>query len=466
MRIAAASDWRPRPGTLIDWVPTPETVAAASTAPTHAVGPSFLQRDHINTVVAERAAGTEHRAFTCVTVPVAEPLDVERMTFALNGFLRDHEGWRSTFDTAGDDIVRRVVDATNITVVPLIAEGSDAATHLTRRLPTAAVFDAFPAVAFGVVSREDSFDLYFAIDHAFGDASSQAIGLAEILARYHRPAEQPWATGTPASHLEHTAAEFARAATLTVDTPSVQQWREILQRNSNGLPDFPLDLGIVDGQPQPVHIDLHQLADAPSTEQLSVAARGAGTGFSALIFAALAVTERRLAGRDHYTTATVLSTRSGAHLGAQGWYINFVPVSFPIRGQKLSDVVADAATGFATARSMAGDPVHGALGALIMAGELDPSVITNPQMVSYLDFRWFPAAEELRDAIIFTGEGVTDHASIWVSRTESGLFAGSQRPDNPIAAEAISRYFGTFREVLAEHLDDASVAAEALEATA
>ncbi|GAB18891.1 hypothetical protein GOEFS_069_00170 [Gordonia effusa NBRC 100432] len=467
MRIAAARDWQPRPGILIDWVPTPETVAAAAAASVHPIGPSFLQRDHINTVVAERAAGIEHRAFTCAAVPVAEPLDVDRMTFALNGFLRDHEGWRSTFRADGDDISRRVVDAADVTVVPLTRESTNAATHLAQRLPTDAIFDAFPAVAFGVVSREDSFDLYFAIDHAFGDASSQAIGLAEILARYHRPSEQPWPAGAPASHLDHTAAEFASAAALTIDTPSVQVWRNILQRNNNHLPDFPLDLGIVAGEPQPVHIALEHIADSVSTEQLSNAARAVGIGFSSMVFAALAATERQLAGRDHYTTATVFSTRAGAHLGAQGWYINFVPVSFPVRGPRLSDVAADAAHGLATARSMVADPVHGALGALIMAGELDPSVITNPQMVSYLDFRWFPAADELREAIIFTGEGVTDHASIWIFRTEDGLHAGSQHPDNPVAAQAISTYFDTFREVLADYLLEIDVKAGAdLEATA
>lgn len=76
-------------------------------------------------------------------------------------------------------------------------------------------------------------------------------------------------------------------------------------------------------------------------------------------------------------------------------------------------------------------------------------MITNPQMVSYLDFRWFPAADRLREALIFTGEGVTDHASIWISRTDDGLFAATQRPDNPIAEASVAKYFDTLGDVLA-----------------
>ncbi|WP_341256889.1 MULTISPECIES: condensation domain-containing protein [Gordonia] len=448
MRIAAGREWRPATGTVVDWTPTDATVDAGRAAHPHPVGPSFLQRDHIVAVRADRLAGREHHAFTCATVPVPEVLDLDRMTAALNGFLRDHDGWRSTFRFDGDDVKRGLVDASDIEVAPhLLPQGTDPIDHLHRRLPATAVFDVFPAVAFGAVAHDDSFDFYFAIDHAFGDASSQAIGLAEILSRYHGDDGPRPVVG--ASHIEHTASEYARAAGMTTETESVQRWESILGGATPAIPPFPLDLGIVDGRAEPVRIDQVRIADADLAERLSGWAKASGSGLSALVFAALGVTERRLVGRERYLTATVLSTRHGDHVAAQGWYINFVPVAFDVRTDDLADVLPDAARGLAVAKEMSADPVHGALGVLIGKGGLDPSVITNPQMVSYLDFRWFPAADRLREALIFTGEGVTDHASIWISRTDDGLFAATQRPDNPIAEASVAKYFDTLGDVLA-----------------
>ncbi len=432
---------------MFEWVPTEATVAAGRAARAHPVGPSFLQRDHIVAVRAQRAAGDEHRAFTCATVPVDGVLDLDRMTTALNGFLRDHDGWRSTFRFDGEDVVRGVVDADDIELIPhLLPAGTDTIEHVHDRLPATAVFDVFPAVAFGAVANDHSFDFYFAIDHAFGDASSQAIGLAEILSRYHGDDGPRPVPG--ASHLEHTVAEYTDAAALTAESASVQRWESILGGRNPALPPFPLDLGIIDGRPDPVRIDQVRIADAAHTERLGAWAKESGAGLSALVFAALGIAERRLVGRESYLTATVLSTRTGDHLAAQGWYINFVPVAFDVPSDDPAEVLGHAARGLAVAKEMSADPVHGALAVLIGKGVLDPSVIANPQMVSYLDFRWFPAADRLREALIFTGEGVTDHASIWISRTDDGLFAATQRPDNPIAESSIAKYFGVLGDVL------------------
>ena len=450
MRIAPAADWQPEPGRVVDWIPSARTVQAAGRAERHPVGPSFLQRDHIAAVVAERAAGAVHRAYTCAAVPVAGVLDVDAMTTALTDFVREHEGWRSVFRIVDGDIERALVDPGEIELQPVIRpDVSDPVGHVHRRLPDVAVFDVFPAVAFGAIVRDDSFDLYFGIDHAYGDASSQAIGLAEILARYRGDDDGPRAV-PGVGHVAQTLHESERAATLTSDSPSVQRWRDLLASGAGMMPGFPLDLGVVDGVPQPVHVEQVRIADPERTERLGAWAKSRGAGLSAAVFAALAATERRVAGRTDYTTTTVLSTRRGPHVVAQGWYINFVPMSFPVASERLGDLLDEAAEALTVARAMADDPVHGALGVLIAVGELDPSIIANPQMVSYLDFRWFPDGERLRDAVIFTGEGVTDHASLWISRTDDGLFAGTQRPANPVAADALGRYFATLTEVLAE----------------
>lgn len=449
MRIVARREWTPRGGHVIDWVADEHTVAAATIAAAgepHPVGPSFLQRDHITAVAATRASGRTHRAYTCAAVTVAGTLDEPRMTLALNGFLRDHHGLRSTFRTSGNEITRHVVDAQDIALRAHHRDIADheIAGHVDMRLSSEAVFDSFPGVIFGAIVRDDSSDLYFGIDHAFGDGSSQVIGLAEILARYGGQ-DVPVA----GSHIDYVAAEFAAATQVRPTSPELDEWVEALRPTGGRLPAFALDLGLDDGEPQPVRIRRAQLADADDAEAIAHAASAAGTGFTAAVYAALAVTDRHLSGRDSYCTATVLSTRSAEHTSSQGWYCTFAPVAFDVRGADAVDVLADAADGLARARRLARTPAHAALRHLIAARRLDPAVLASPQMVSYLDFRWFPGQRELADAVLFTGEGRTRNASLWISRDHDGLWIATQCPDNPVARESVTRYFDTLRATLA-----------------
>lgn len=472
MKVIAVADWHPAPGTIIEWTPTPATVAAAASAPRHPVGPSFLQRDHISAVAAARAAGRTHRAYTCAAVTVGGPLDIDAMNSALTEFIRAHEGLRCTFrvdPTVPGDIARHVVPASAIVLKGRQASdaSSDISAHLDLRLPDTAVFDAFPGVTFGAVARADSFDLYFAMDHAFGDGSSQILGLAEIISRYRNPVSGWLAAGAEGSaehgsHVEHTAAEFGRAGALTVSSPAVENWRDALGRTGGSIPAFPLPLGI-DDDPQPVAIQCEPLVDAARADVLSEHARTVGTSLAAVVYAGLALTEREVAGREVYSTATVLATRSAQHVLSQGWYCNFAPIAFPIDGTTLDDVLPSAAASLARAKELSADPVHGALGVLIGAGELDPSVVASPQMVTFIDFRWFPLQEELRDAVLFTGEGRTRNASVWITRDHDGLRINTQRPDNAVASASVTRYFATLRGILTQAADLAHTAAAATE---
>lgn len=454
MRIVAAAHWQPGPGALLDWTPTPATVAAAAAAPRHRVGPSFLQRDHIGGVLSGRAEGRTHRGYTCSAITVTEDLDVARMTAALTAFVRAHEGLRCTFRTGGGDVTRHVVAPADVELAAVpVGSGIDVHRHLDDRLPRDAVFDTFPAVAFGAISRPGSFDLYFAMDHAFGDGGSQMLGLIEIVTRYRAARDD----GSPqldlpthfGSHVDHTATELARAAELTPESASVRVWRDVL--GGNGLPRFPLPLGLDGHRPAPVRIHTEPLADAPDTAALAGLADDLGVGVTTLLYAALALTERELAGRTHYRTAAVLSTRgSGRHRWSQGWYCNFVPIAFDVEGERLADVVPAAAAAVATAKSMIGDPVHGAVAVLVAGGDLDPEAVASPQMVTYLDFRWFSDLPGVDDIVLFTGEGQTRNASLWITRDAGGLRIASQRPDNAVAAESVSRYMATLRAVLAD----------------
>ena len=454
MRIIAAADWTPKPGHIVDWVPTPRTLHSAATAPAHPVGPSFLQGDHIASVLAQRGEGRVHRGYTCSVVTVDSDLDIDSMTRALTEFLDAHEGLRSSFRVVDQNVIRYVVPAEDVELMAVDVESVDPIAHLDQRLPTDAVFDAFPGCVFGAVVRPNSFDLYFGVDHAFGDGSSQVLGTLEILARYGQETTHPTVARTHGSYVDYARAEHNRAATVTADSTTVRLWESALSAAGGAIPRFPLPLGLDNDEPQPVGTASVQLADAATAEQLSDLAKSHGAGLSAALFAAIAITERMLSGRDRYTVATVLSTRGrGEHLLSQGWYCNFAPVAFDIAGDSIDEVIPAAADALAAAKAAAADPVHAAMGILIGSGVIDPSVVTSPQMVTYMDFRWFPAPSGAHDLAVFTGQGRTRNASLWLSRDENGLYVGSQIPDNPIAAESVSRYFYTLRQVISSAVD-------------
>ncbi|MGV9670404.1 MULTISPECIES: condensation domain-containing protein [unclassified Gordonia (in: high G+C Gram-positive bacteria)] len=449
MRLGPDTYWCPSPGRLVDFVPAPSTMQAAESAPEHPLGPSLLQGDHISGVLAQRAAGREHRGYTCSAITVDADLDEDRMAAALTAFVRAHEGLRSSFrvdEAAG--ITRYVVDPEAIDIVAAEVTETDPHRHLAQRLPHTAVFDAFPGCAFGVVTRPGSFDLYYGIDHAYGDGSSQVLGLLEILARYRGEQNHPLVSARHGSYLDYAVEEFTRATALTPDSPGVVEWRRVLTESGGTIPVFPLPLGLGD-DPQQVVIHCEDLADAATTEALSVIAKAHGTSLISVIYAGLALAHKALSGAGRYATATVLSTRGNAeHRGSQGWYCNFAPVGFEIRGSTVEEVIDDAAAAVEASKRAVADPVHGALAILLGEGAIDPSVVASPQMVTYFDFRWFPAPEGARDIVVFTGEGRTRNASLWISRDLDGLRINTQRPDNPVAAESVVRYFATVRDIL------------------
>lgn len=463
MRLAAAAQWRPAPGIIVEWLPTDATRDAATAAPPHPVGPSFLQRDHINAVVAGRAMGREHRGYTCGCITVAEDLDVDRMTGAISAVVHAHKGLRSTFTESAGQITRRLIPAADFAVYPAYdnAVEPDPRAAILARLPKRAVFDAVPGVAFGAITRNGSFDLYYAMDHAFGDGSSQVLGIVEILSRYQGATDGDiFGDAEPGSHIEYTAAEYERAAAMTAESPAVAAWREALAIAGRRLPAFPLPLGLPADNSEatvPVYVQCEQLLDAETTTALAELAKRSGAKFTAILYAGLALTEKLLAGRHAYATATVLSTRGLStgegqghkpHTMSQGWYCNFAPISFAIDGDSIESILPAAAAAVEQAKGITTDPVHGALAALMAEDAVDPTALGSPQMVNFLDFRWFPELTNTSELLVFTGQGRTRNASIWLTRSADGLRINSQRPDNAVAAASVTRYFQTLRDVL------------------
>jgi len=152
---------------------------------------------------------------------------------------------------------------------------------------------------------------------------------------------------------------------------------------------------------------------------------------------------------------SVFNTRA-ALLGfatAQGWFCNFAPVEFPVSGaSSFADLIPAANAARRRARDLASVPVAAALAAIAAAGATPDAIITAPNLLSYIDFRWFPGTsrDAFRRGALFTGEGRTANASAWINRDHDELYLGSQIPGTPFAESRVRPYYDHLRDIFAD----------------
>ena len=457
MIITAMGRWNPAPGRLWEWHPTSAARASAEAAPVDSTPASFLQEDHLKAAWAARERGDLHTAYTGVATEIDGDVDTDAMSRALAAYVLRHEGLRCWFEVEGNDVVRRLappeVAAFEVTDAGESTDDDEFQRYVRGRFSSEATADVWPGFVVGVVARPGSFTLYYGADHAFTDGGSQALVISELADLYalETGADVP-APAEAGSHLTYAADERARAATFTADSPEIAAWRDIFTRHDGRMPRFPLDLGLAPGEKAPVRIVERHLLSKEPTAAFDAACKAAGARMSSGIFAAVGITDFELAGTTDYFGITVLSTRHHGDYGqSQGWFVNFAPVAFEVAGNdRFSDVAAAAHRGFEQAKQIAEAPVHAVLGALAADGTLGSELAVSPNMLSYIDFRWFPGVGRDADtrAEHFTGEGSTSNASMWINRDGEHLYLVAQTPDTDVAAAAVKRYHDHLAHVL------------------
>ncbi|GAA1481463.1 condensation domain-containing protein [Gordonia sinesedis] len=467
MKITAMGSWRPRPGTALHWAPAEATSAAATSAPGVVGAMTFLAENHVRGCHLAQSQGVAHRAYLGSGTDLDGDLDVPAVTRALETFLERHSILRSWFDVDEGTVARHVVAVDDIAFavrsVGTLASTDDITRHLRDLFAAEANSITFPGFAFGAITRPGSFSLFFAADHALSDGASQALALSEIVGLYYRycsgAAEPKRSTVAPCTRTPGDAAtpaggEFADFAAMEAEltnhhaagSPEFAGWQNTFRRNGLRMPSFPLDLGLGPGETAPVRPVELPILDGPAVTAFDRVCKAAGGRVPDGVYAALAITDRELAGRTDYYGMTVFNTRSAldGFESSQGWFCSFGPVEFSVDGAAtFTDLVATARAGHQRAKRLAGVPVGAALSAMVAAGASPSAVVTAPNLLSYIDFRWFPGAGEpaYDRGVIFTGEGRTANASLWINRDHDSLYLGSQTPDTPFAQLQVRRYF-------------------------
>ncbi|WP_084727967.1 condensation domain-containing protein [Rhodococcoides yunnanense] len=456
MIITALSNWKPKPGRLLEWHPTEAALVAARAAAVHPAPASFLQEDHLRATAAAAARGDAHHAYTGVATEIDGSLDADALTRAVRAYVLRHEGLRCWFEVTDSVLTRRLgsdsVASFEPTDAGTFATDAEFQNYVRARFSSEATAFEWPGFVVGAVERDSDFTLYYGADHAFTDGGSQALVISELADLYALEiGESVPELAEAGSHLDYAIEERALATRYGPTAPEIVAWKEIFQRNEGKMPRFPLDLGLAEGEKAPVRIVERYLLDADATASLDRACKAAGARLSSGVFAAVAIADYELAGRADYFGITVLSTR---HLGdygqSQGWFVNFAPVAFPVGGAStFAAVAARAHEAFEKAKQISAAPVHAVLGALAADGTLGSELAVSPNMLSYIDFRWFPGVGRPADARAehFTGEGSTANASMWINRDADHFYLCAQVPDTAVAAESVERYHAHLQRV-------------------
>lgn len=446
-------DWKPRPGRVTTWKPTAESIAQVHAAPAHPTPPSHIQEEYLKSAYRNRDSGFRFSRLCLVTFDIYEPLDADAMTRAINGFVQRHDTFSSWFSTDDDGVVRHLTVPDAIELVgtehgyfedqELLRE------HVQDTTPGPTSWDCF---SFGVVDRGDEFTVYAAVDHLDTDGISQALTFFELRSLYIDAAAgtlnvQPCL----GSYLDYCSREREASAQLTIDSPQVQQWIDLVLANGGDLPSFALPLDAHAQKYTRSQVTMYPLFDHDEALKFDDACERVGAKFTGGIFAAAAIAEYELVGKETYLGLTPKSTRSTpGEFGAIGWFSSLVPVHFAVAGAVTFSHLAGAAQrAFETGKTLADVSYHRVLELVTD----DIGITTEPgwsaPMISYVDVRKLPGADIVSSVNggLFGNQGSSDEVYMWINRFEEQTGATFMYPGTDVARESIELYYAKISEI-------------------
>ncbi|WP_040785877.1 condensation domain-containing protein [Nocardia pneumoniae] len=450
-------EWEPGPGRLVSWVAAPESVARARRAPVHPAPPSHQQEQYLR--LADRHAGADFRYSGLCLVTAEIPtgsLDLAAMTRAVNAFLLRHDTFRTWFrvDPTGE-IERHLVPAEDVEFVPidygLVDEARAIRDHVQKTTPGPFDWDCF---TFGAIAREDSTTVYLAVDHLHTDGFGQYLSGFDLALLYLREVWEDVGMLTPAaSYLDYCTAERAYTGRMTLASPGVRKWLELIRGNDGELPSFPLDLGRrTDMYNRSAHRTL-TLFDERTALRFERVCRDNGAEFVGGIFAAAALTERELIGNDYYFGMTPVSTRgTAAERASVGWYATLLPVAFPIGATTtFARAAAIAQRAYENGLRLAPTSFQRVVELLPADSDLALEPGWSTPMISYVDTRELLGNEffDLGSCGLYANRAASEQVLIWINRFASETTLSVIYPDTPVAHGSVERYVTTLKAVFA-----------------
>lgn len=457
------NEWEPNPGRLTSWVASLASITDANRAPAHPVPPSHQQEEYLRTAARNEDAGFRFSRLCLVAFDFAAPLNTPAMTEAINGFLRRHDTFHSWFSAEPDgSVVRHVVDPSVFDFVPTVHGDKDSPDeiriHVEAETPGPFSWDCY---TFGAIEHGDGFTFYAAFDHLVTDGISAALTVVELLQLYATAAFGADNTlAEVGSYIDYCERERAGSAELTLDSPHVKRWIELVRANGGGLPTFPLELGVSsDGYARTAHLST-PLFSEDHAERFATVCRDNGASFVAGVLTVAALASHEFTGQEKYFGLTPKSTRSTpAELNSVGWFTSLIPVPLRIGADTtFTSVVGAAQTSYEAGKELTDVSFHRVLQLVEPASGVNVPPGWSVPMVSYIDVRKLPGVEvfDALNAGLFGNRGSSEEVFLWINRftdetTISLLFPGTDE-----ARQATKLYVDRLIEIfttIADHGD-------------
>lgn len=462
MRMTSLTEYNPLAGELVEFRTPAATLAAAAQAPVHPAPPSHLQENHLRRRLANASAGRPHAPWLGIHFDLPGRADTVALAGALTAWIRRHPTLLTWFAPQDGGFRRHAVAPETVRFTPVRlggeVSGADIRDHLRATLVPATDPTAWPPLMAAVVLRPTHSTVVLAVDHAHTDALSLQHFYDELRSCY--AAEL---AGTDAdlpeagSYVDFCRLDRNRAARIDAASPEVARWADFLR---GGRPADPVDLGTEPGRMYPSAALSLDVLTAAESDAFARTCKASGAGFSAGMLAALALCQHRLGAQDTYRALTVVHTRDEPRWErAHGWFVNAVPVEFPVGERPFADLVSTAQNALVRARGLSAVTPMRLVELLPELPGLQLDASQTLPLVSYVDFRHASGSREwaARDAGFLLGEGRVQGLHIWVNRLWDRTYMRIEHPDTPLAREGARRLADGVRQVMHEAAGTATV---------
>ncbi|MFB7241347.1 acyltransferase papA2 [Streptomyces populi] len=464
MRISDVQRCEVRPGRLVEWTFSKETVAAAAALRPDPRPPAHIQESHIRTARSVREDGLFVPTWLGTAFDLPGQVDLDALEQAFHGWTLRHETLRSGFRWAGDDMHRFTLGEDDVSLHrEVIGDFADAAVltrYMQDRFDVAADALGWPNLIYTAVVRDDSTSVYMAFDHTNVDAYSLQRIPDEIRGLYTAGVTGSPVVDTPAgSYVDFCRQERAKADGIDDTHTIVTRWREFISRCDGRLPEFPVDLGLRPGGALPSQkLVCEPLVDADAAAAFEAYCRPYG-GSLVGILAATSLIVHELGGQPVYRTVVPFHTRlNSAWSNSVGWYVGGAPIEVPA-ARDFDSALATVRAELRANRSLARIPLAHVL--RLLGADFRPTSPDMYSIVSYVDARAVPGsarwAEEKAYGLIRVSYG--DQVCAWVNRLHEGLWFACRYPDTAVAYKNVRRYVEGLRDLIVsvparDHLRD------------
>lgn len=471
MLLTTLAEYQVRPGLLRKWKLCATSFREAARAADTAAGavsavtlPSYNQDWHLKYVSKLAERGTAIPMWMGFAFEIPGPLNAESFRETLRVCAERHETLRSAFRVRGGRTERFTVAPGRVRVhdevLSDLAGGDELLDRLQESIDDATGAFRLPSHVVETVERAESTTVIVALDHAHTDGLSVMTAVQEWRELYTALAGggtvksvEPAGHQHVGSYVEFGLAERAAAEQIGTGHPAVDHWRRFLTTGGEQLLQFPLDLGITEGELLPhAKLDI-RLLDASAAAAVEEACHGAGGGFLAGLLAAFAIVTRQITGDPVYRTVMPWHTRSRPEwLSSMGWYVGIGPVEIDLSAaESFRDVVRTAHRSAATAQRLSRTPIARIAELLGIEDELEQRMPEVFPFVSFTDMRTIPGTERwnewnARPLIRMKTRG--SRVNTWVHRTHEGVWLTARYPSTKTADAGVAWYAHRVRGVL------------------